>query len=191
MALLILAGLQMLPGDIYEAAKIDGVHPIKVFWKITLPLIRPALMVAIIFRGARRAPHLRPDLRADPEQRADHVDVDLRAPEPVRLRQVLLRLGRLDLPVPGDRSSSPSSTSGRPPQFRGRRGDAAEADQVDAVLPARRDHRGSRGLPVLLRDPDLVQIRHRDLRGQLLAEELLLRPTTSGLHRGQLRRATF
>ena len=51
MALLILAGLQMLPGDIYEAAKIDGVHPIKVFWKVTLPLIRPALMVAVIFRG--------------------------------------------------------------------------------------------------------------------------------------------
>ena len=51
MALLILAGLQMVPNDIYEAAKIDGVHPAKVFWKVTLPLIRPALMVAIIFRG--------------------------------------------------------------------------------------------------------------------------------------------
>lgn len=50
MALLILAGLQMIPGDIYEAAKIDGVHPIKVFWKVTLPLVRPALMVAVIFR---------------------------------------------------------------------------------------------------------------------------------------------
>src|SRR5262245_598806 len=51
MALLILAGLQMIPGDIYEAALLDGVHPIKVFWKITLPLIRPTLMVAVIFRG--------------------------------------------------------------------------------------------------------------------------------------------
>lgn len=51
MALLILAGLQMIPDDIYEAAKIDGVHPLKVFWKITLPLVRPALMVAVIFRG--------------------------------------------------------------------------------------------------------------------------------------------
>jgi trehalose/maltose transport system permease protein len=50
MALLILAGLQMVPRDIYEAAKIDGVHPIKVFFKLTLPLIRPALAVAIIFR---------------------------------------------------------------------------------------------------------------------------------------------
>jgi trehalose/maltose transport system permease protein len=51
MALLILAGLQMVPADIYEAAKVDGIHPVKVFWKVTLPLIRPALMVAVIFRG--------------------------------------------------------------------------------------------------------------------------------------------
>ncbi|WP_343079935.1 sugar ABC transporter permease [Ostreiculturibacter nitratireducens] len=50
MALLILAGLQMIPRDIYEAAKVDGVHPVKVFLKVTLPLVRPALMVAVIFR---------------------------------------------------------------------------------------------------------------------------------------------
>ncbi len=50
MALLCLAGLQMVPRDIYEAARIDGVHPVKVFFKVTLPLIRPALMVAVIFR---------------------------------------------------------------------------------------------------------------------------------------------
>ena len=50
MALLILAGLQMVPKDVYEAAEIDGVHPIRVFFKVTLPLIKPALMVAIIFR---------------------------------------------------------------------------------------------------------------------------------------------
>jgi len=51
MALLILAGLQMIPRDIYEAAKIDGVNPVKVFWKVTLPLVAPALIVATIFRG--------------------------------------------------------------------------------------------------------------------------------------------
>jgi trehalose/maltose transport system permease protein len=50
MALLILAGLQMIPQDIYEAAKVDGVHPIKTFFKVTLPLVKPALMVAVIFR---------------------------------------------------------------------------------------------------------------------------------------------
>lgn len=50
MALLILAGLQMIPKDIYEAAELDGVHPVKQFFRITLPLVRPALMVAVIFR---------------------------------------------------------------------------------------------------------------------------------------------
>ena len=50
MALLCLAGLQMIPRDIYEAAKVDGVHPIRVFFRVTLPLVRPALMVAVIFR---------------------------------------------------------------------------------------------------------------------------------------------
>jgi len=51
MALLILAALQMLPKECYEAARIDGVHPLKVFWRVTLPLVRPALMVAVIFRA--------------------------------------------------------------------------------------------------------------------------------------------
>ncbi len=50
MTLLILAALQMLPQDIYEAARIDGVGGFRVFWRITLPLIWPALMVAVIFR---------------------------------------------------------------------------------------------------------------------------------------------
>jgi trehalose/maltose transport system permease protein len=51
MSLLILAALQMLPKECYEAAQLDGVHPVKVFFRVTLPLIRPALMVAIIFRA--------------------------------------------------------------------------------------------------------------------------------------------
>ncbi len=50
MALLILAALQTLPKDCYEAAKVDGVHPLRVFWKVTLPLISQPLMVAMIFR---------------------------------------------------------------------------------------------------------------------------------------------
>lgn len=50
MALLILAGLQMIPKDIYEATEIDGVNPVKTFFYVTLPLVRPALMVAVIFR---------------------------------------------------------------------------------------------------------------------------------------------
>ena len=50
MALLILAALQTLPRDCYEAGRVDGVHPLRMFWKVTLPLISPALMVAVIFR---------------------------------------------------------------------------------------------------------------------------------------------
>ena len=51
MALLILAALQLLPGEIYEAGKVDGIHPVRMFFKVTLPLIRPAVMVAVIFRA--------------------------------------------------------------------------------------------------------------------------------------------
>jgi len=51
MTLLILAALQLLPGEIYEAARIDGIPALTVFRKVTLPLIRPALMVAVIFRS--------------------------------------------------------------------------------------------------------------------------------------------
>ena len=50
MALLTLAALQMLPKDCYEAAHVDGIHPVRVFFKVTLPMIWPALMVAVIFR---------------------------------------------------------------------------------------------------------------------------------------------
>jgi trehalose/maltose transport system permease protein len=50
MALLLLAGLQMLPQECFESARVDGVHPLKVFFRITLPLLKPALAVAIIFR---------------------------------------------------------------------------------------------------------------------------------------------
>lgn len=51
MTLLILAALQMLPRDCYEAARVDGVHPVRVFGSVTLPLLWPALLVAVIFRA--------------------------------------------------------------------------------------------------------------------------------------------
>ncbi len=50
MAIILLAGLQAIPGDIYEAAKIDGAGAWQTFWRLTLPLLRPALMVALVFR---------------------------------------------------------------------------------------------------------------------------------------------
>ncbi len=49
-ALLVLAALQMVPKDCYEAAEVDGIHPVRVFFRVTLPLIAPALAVAVIFR---------------------------------------------------------------------------------------------------------------------------------------------
>lgn len=51
MTLLSLAALQLLPGEVYEAARVDGIGPVKRFFKITLPLIKQPLMVAIIFRS--------------------------------------------------------------------------------------------------------------------------------------------
>lgn len=50
MALLILAGLQMIPDDVYEAARVDGASAWQRFTQITLPLVKPALLVAILFR---------------------------------------------------------------------------------------------------------------------------------------------
>jgi multiple sugar transport system permease protein len=48
--LLVLAGLQVIPGEVYEAAKIDGSGTWNTFWRITLPLVKPALVVAVLFR---------------------------------------------------------------------------------------------------------------------------------------------
>jgi trehalose/maltose transport system permease protein len=49
-AMLVLAALQTLPRDCYEAARVDSIGPVKLFFRVTLPLIRPALVVAVIFR---------------------------------------------------------------------------------------------------------------------------------------------
>jgi ABC-type sugar transport system permease subunit len=51
MALLILAGLQGIPDELYESAKVDGATAWQRFWRITLPLVKPALAVAVIFRS--------------------------------------------------------------------------------------------------------------------------------------------
>ena len=50
MALLLLAGLQLIPGDIYEAASVDGANPWRQFWNVTLPLLRATIAVALVFR---------------------------------------------------------------------------------------------------------------------------------------------
>lgn len=50
MALLLLAGLQLIPGSLYEAAKIDGAGKFKQFTSVTLPLLKPTIAVALVFR---------------------------------------------------------------------------------------------------------------------------------------------
>jgi len=49
-ALLILAGLQAIPEELYEAAKVDGATAWQRFWRVTFPLLRPALLIALLFR---------------------------------------------------------------------------------------------------------------------------------------------
>ncbi|MBK8460211.1 MAG: sugar ABC transporter permease [Micropruina sp.] len=48
--LLTLAGLQTIPGEVYEAAKVDGANAWQQFTRITLPMVKPALVVAVLFR---------------------------------------------------------------------------------------------------------------------------------------------
>ncbi len=50
MALLLLAGLQTIPGEVYEAARVDGANVMQRFFRITLPLLKSAILVAVLFR---------------------------------------------------------------------------------------------------------------------------------------------
>ncbi len=49
-ALLLLAGLTTIDDGLYEAAKVDGANAWQRFWRITLPLMKPAILVALLFR---------------------------------------------------------------------------------------------------------------------------------------------
>ncbi|HOB94106.1 MAG TPA: sugar ABC transporter permease, partial [Aquabacterium sp.] len=50
MALILLAGLQMIPRSLYEAAEVDGATPWQQFWQVTVPMLMPSIVVALIFR---------------------------------------------------------------------------------------------------------------------------------------------
>jgi multiple sugar transport system permease protein len=50
MALLLLAGLALVPDELHEAAKVDGATAMQRFWRITIPLMKPAILVALLFR---------------------------------------------------------------------------------------------------------------------------------------------
>lgn len=49
-AIIVLAGLVMLPQDVYEAAEVDGAGSWTTFWRITFPLLRPTIALAVLFR---------------------------------------------------------------------------------------------------------------------------------------------
>jgi multiple sugar transport system permease protein len=50
MALLLLAGLTLVPEDVLRAARVDGATSWQRFWRVTLPLMKPAVVVALLFR---------------------------------------------------------------------------------------------------------------------------------------------
>lgn len=50
-AIVLLAGLQAIPEDVLRAARVDGASPLRIFRSITLPLLRPAILLALLFRS--------------------------------------------------------------------------------------------------------------------------------------------
>jgi len=49
-AILLVAGLQTIPESLYEAAKVDGANAVYQFFRITLPMLKPTILVALLFR---------------------------------------------------------------------------------------------------------------------------------------------
>ncbi len=50
MLLLLLAGLESLPEEPFEAARVDGASPLQIFWHLTLPMLRPTILAAVVIR---------------------------------------------------------------------------------------------------------------------------------------------
>jgi multiple sugar transport system permease protein len=51
MALLLMAGLSLVPEDLLKAARVDGASAWQRFYRVTLPLMKPAILVALLFRA--------------------------------------------------------------------------------------------------------------------------------------------
>ena len=136
----------MLPADCYEAARVDGISPVKVFFKVTLPLIRPALMVAMIFR-ALDALRIFDLIYVLTSNSRDTISMSgYRAPAARRLPGGRLRLGRGDAALPHHRRHhgcwrSPSAGSG---STRRPRDDAAPSRRVGFWLLVAVDRRSTR-----------------------------------------------
>ena len=52
-SIILLAGLQSIPQDLYEAHAMDGANPWQSFWQVTLPLLMPQILIALLFRFAQ------------------------------------------------------------------------------------------------------------------------------------------
>ena len=64
--ILMMSGLSAVPAEVYEAARMDGATPRQIFWRITLPLLRPTIFLYMLGLDRRHHCHLRPGLCADP-----------------------------------------------------------------------------------------------------------------------------
>ena len=101
MALLLLAGLVTIDERLYEAAKVDGASAWQRFTRITLPLMKPAILVALLFRTLDALPRLRHDLHHDPRCAGHRIGLDPRLQPADLAAQPRPRLGGLgaDLPL--------------------------------------------------------------------------------------------
>jgi ABC-type sugar transport system permease subunit len=54
-ALIFMAGLAAIPGDLYEASRVDGANALQRFWYVTLPMLRPSIYLILMFRGMGEA----------------------------------------------------------------------------------------------------------------------------------------
>ena len=78
MALLLLAGLTTIDDGLYEAAKVDGANAWQRFFRITLPLMKPAILVALLFRTLDAFRVFDNDLHHDPGGAGHRIGVDPR-----------------------------------------------------------------------------------------------------------------
>ena len=172
MTLLILAALQVLPREIYQAGKIDGASPIRMFLRVTLPLIRPALLVAIIFRGL------------DAMRVFDVIYVLTGNNPATTTMSVYARQQLVDFQDVGYGSAAATSlflivalvtaiviTVGRVNVSGAESGDDPQAPRPDRLLPAGRRHHLLCGVPVLLGDRLIAEDRQQPVPGRILAEQ--------------------
>ena len=142
MALMLLAGLQTIPRSLYEAAEVDGATTWQQFVEITLPMLRPAIFVALIFRTitAIQTFDIPYAMTGGGPGRLDRDARDVHPQDDARLPRLRLRLGagRADVPAV-DGATSGYLRYTRRIRERG----AARTDDAASALQAPRRRSGS------------------------------------------------